>query len=91
MSNDMGIVGIEIGTHTTVMSRYDRGRQVIDIVQNLAKDKTTPTIVCWPLKDGRDERQIGLSAQNQMNRNLQKTFQYFTRFLGLDRENFEDE
>ena len=56
MSSDMGIVGIEIGTHTTVMSRYDRSRQVIDIVQNLAKDKTTPTIVCWPLKDGRDER-----------------------------------
>ena len=64
MKKDLGTVGIEIGTHTTVMSRYDQQIKKIDIVLNLTKDKMTPTCVCWPVKEGKDERQIGLAANN---------------------------
>jgi len=57
---------------------------MIDLVLNSTNDRTTTTLACWPYDEEVDERQIGLVAVNQMNRNIKKTFPSFIRFLGLN-------
>ena len=52
----MPTVGIEIGTYTTVMSRYDEQKKALDLVLNDFKDKMTTTLACWPLDCDSDER-----------------------------------
>jgi len=55
--------------------------ETFENINSAFQDKSTDTIVVYPITD--DERAVGLTAKNQMRRNLPNTFQFFNRFLGL--------
>ena len=76
-------IGIDIGAYKTVLASIkQRG---IEIVLSDSSGKWTPSLVAYTDQ----ERLIGDSAQNQMKKNFKNTLQYFSRFLGLNSDCFD--
>ena len=53
-------IGVDLGTHTTVMARFEDNK--INIIPTDTFDRSLPTIVALAQKPLSNERMIGLSA-----------------------------
>jgi molecular chaperone DnaK (HSP70) len=71
-------IGIDIGSMESILGAVRKG--TIEIINSDFSNKQTPTVVAYT----DDERLIGESAINQLNKNFRNTFQFFTRFIGLN-------
>ena len=82
------MAAIDLGSRKAVIAQYrgsfNKSQSAgVDIIHNQIGRKTTDICIAYP-KD--KERVIGLAATSQARRNLDHTFMYLTRLIGLRKQ-----
>ncbi len=74
------IIGIDLGTTNSCVAVMEGNDPVV--IQNSEGQRTTPSVVAFSEKDGKELRLVGQPAKNQIITNPEKTVYSIKRFMG---------